>query len=605
VRPTAAVGDRDDLPRAGLLGALVFVGAHLPGLTNAHVVNDDVRQQLFWMQRWLDPELYPGDILADYARHYVPWGVQGVYWLASRAMSPLVFSKILPGLLFVGLGLALYGLGRTYGGRAAAWSTLALLWLDPFFLDRLAGGLARGFAAPLLALGWWGWASGRSRVIALALLLQSIFIPYAAVLFGTALGLGWLWAKAQRRQAEPFPSRRWHFVVGAGAASMVGAFSHSFSAAGYGPLVGGLASPEFGPTGRFPLLPFGSPGYELLVEPWLWLAPFREGGFVCGVLAVLALGTVLFVGGRRVLAAASTGLAAPVVHMMAASLLLYALARTFPLSLFFASRYLEHTAHLLLVVALGASLGRLLPPLSRTAAAVCLLVVVLLGTARQHGVGLFDYSANVALYDRLQALPKDALIAGHPYVMDSALTFGRRRVLATFELAHPWAHGYWRWLRPRIEDVLRAYYAAEPSEVLLVSQRYGIDFWVVDERHFAPRFLDPPSPMVPLCQALHLPSFLDSRCHALGLPYRVLDRSRLPEGLPGPAPFFAPFDGLVRRMIGERTRFALLSETAWPGERLGSHLRLVDLRGRELPPTRETSDARPERQPSRGVAPHL
>ena len=66
-----------------------------------------------------------------------------------------------------------------------------------------------------------------------------------------------------------------------------------------------------------------------------------------------------------------------------------------------------------------------------------------LGAWRLQGVGLKDYSAYRALYAALVSTPKDALIAGHPNLMDTIPTFARRRAFATYELAHPWSLGYW------------------------------------------------------------------------------------------------------------------------------------------------------------------
>ncbi|HZE20762.1 MAG TPA: hypothetical protein VE082_01800, partial [Desulfobaccales bacterium] len=66
-----------------LISGLIFVWAHFQGLTNPFIINDDVRQQIYWMQQWQDPSLFRGDFLTAYARHYVPWGVKAFYWLAS------------------------------------------------------------------------------------------------------------------------------------------------------------------------------------------------------------------------------------------------------------------------------------------------------------------------------------------------------------------------------------------------------------------------------------------------------------------------------------------------------------------------------------------
>ena len=62
----------------------------------------------------------------------------------------------------------------------------------------------------------------------------------------------------------------------------------------------------------------------------------------------------------------------------------------------------------------------------------------------------------------LAATPKDAIIAGHPNLMDNVPTFARRRALVTYKLAHPWSKGFWQRIEPRLEDLFAAYYAADP-----------------------------------------------------------------------------------------------------------------------------------------------
>ena len=181
-----------DFLMAGVLSAVVFFLAHLNAWSSPYVINDDVRQQIFWMQQWLDPQLFRGDLLAEYARHYVPWGVQGLYWLATWVTNPISFSKFLPGLLFIFLALCLYRLGLGIGGRSLAWTMVAVYWFMPFFLDNLAGGLARAFAAPLLAFFWLCWQEERPWGMGAALLLQALFIPYIFITSALAVALAWL-----------------------------------------------------------------------------------------------------------------------------------------------------------------------------------------------------------------------------------------------------------------------------------------------------------------------------------------------------------------------------------------------------------------------------
>lgn len=46
-----------------------------------YVVQDDARQHIFWMRRFLDPALFPNDLIADYFQSVVPWGYSTFYRL--------------------------------------------------------------------------------------------------------------------------------------------------------------------------------------------------------------------------------------------------------------------------------------------------------------------------------------------------------------------------------------------------------------------------------------------------------------------------------------------------------------------------------------------
>src|SRR5208337_393535 len=87
---------------------VVYMIAHWQGFRSPFVINDDVRQQIFWMQQWREPNLYPNDLLAGYARDYVSWGVIAIYRAASVFMDPLQFTKVLTGILFVLSALLIY-----------------------------------------------------------------------------------------------------------------------------------------------------------------------------------------------------------------------------------------------------------------------------------------------------------------------------------------------------------------------------------------------------------------------------------------------------------------------------------------------------------------
>ncbi len=552
-----------------LLSGAVFFSAHLRAFTSPYVINDDVRQQLYWMQQWLDPELFQGDLLTDYARHYVPWGVQGLYWLASWFVTPLVFSKVLPGLLFVLLGVCLYGLGDRLGNRGLGWTAVGVYWLLPFFLENLAGGLARAFAAPLLALFWLFWLDRRAWAMGAALFLQALFIPYLFPVAAAATLLAWGGARLGWGEPAPFPERPGHFGLLALAGGLVFLFQHRLTAAGFGPLVTAAAManrPEFGAQGRYPLLPLPSLVWEL-IAPWETIAPFREWGVLGGGLVAALLLAVLLYGAWKLNWRELAPRLQPALCLALSSFLLYFLARLFLLKLFVPDRYLIYTLNLVYCLALALLLRaaaaawpwpRPLAAPGRRALGLLILLVATLGGWRLQGAGLYDYSCYRPLYRALAQTPKDAVVAGHPNLMDGVPTFARRPALATYELAHPWSQGYWEKLKPRLDALFAAYYAADPEVVQDFCRQYQVAFLVVDDRHFTPAFLAGGTFLVPLEQRF-----------TPGRPRGLAEQVE--------APFFAPFAAAIRRQVKGRRQFALL---AWSGPAVpvDEHIRLLDLR---------------------------
>lgn len=476
--------------------ALVGALAQWPGLASPWVANDDVRQQLFWMQRWIDPALYPPDLLNEYARLYVSWGVRGLYRAGCLLFEPLFFAKLVAVALYAWLGAILYRTAEALRGRVLGCLALALCWLTPLFMENISGGLARAFAAPLLALFVLALVT-RSRGLALlAMAGQALFIPYILLVsLGTA-AVHFTLHRLGLVRAEPLLRRPADALVALLCVGLAAAWQHGIDAAGYGPLPWAAdvaGDPSFAEGGRLDLLPPPSVLWELAVRPWGSMAPFRDLGTAAGVATtVLALPLAAF-GARRADWRSLSPHAAPAASFALASLALYAAARVLMFKLFVPGRYLEYSVNLTAVLGLAllleAAVAPLLARLPRAAAAALLAAACILGGARQYGCELFDYSDGRALYEFARATPPESRFAGLPDAMDNLLTFGRRNVYASFELAHPWSAGYWRQLAPRIEKLVRAYYSADPEEVRRFCRAEGVDFLVADARHFDRAFM--------------------------------------------------------------------------------------------------------------------
>jgi hypothetical protein len=189
---------------------------------------------------------------------------------------------------------------------------------------------------------------------------------------------------------------------------------------------------------------------------------------------------------------------------------------------------------------------------------------------------LFDYGADAELYHVLRQTPKDSLLAGHPFLMDNALTFGQRKVYISYELTHPWSKGLWSKQAPRLRKLFDAYYASDPARVREFCAQERIDYLLVDERHFTREFLENQRPMAPLCELLPLPDAARSLCAFLLPEIRVPYETAYTELYPDDPPFFEPFRTQILARAKEAPHFALLDD--FPYRRVGERLRLLETR---------------------------
>ena len=113
------------------------------------------------------------------------------------------------------------------------------------------------------------------------------------------------------------------------------------------------------------------------------------------------------------------------------------------------------------------------------------MFLTLLGALRLHNVELYDYSAYSPLYSFFDSTPVDAVVAGHPEVMDNVMTFSRRKAFVTYKLSHPWIEPYWSVIKQRTYDLFDAYYSNSAEEIRNFCKRNGIGYIVVREEDFS------------------------------------------------------------------------------------------------------------------------
>jgi hypothetical protein len=93
------------------------------------------------------------------------------------------------------------------------------------------------------------------------------------------------------------------------------------------------------------------------------------------------------------------------------------------------------------------------------------------------------------LYEFFQEQPKDILIASVSSKVDNLPPFSKRSILFGWEYANPYHVGYYRQIRQRATDMIRAQYSQDLAEVQNFIRTYGVDFLLLDTNAFTPEYV--------------------------------------------------------------------------------------------------------------------
>ncbi len=93
-----------------------------------------------------------------------------------------------------------------------------------------------------------------------------------------------------------------------------------------------------------------------------------------------------------------------------------------------------------------------------------------------------DCGKDQALYSYLRTLPKGAIIAGDPKAIDCVPIETDRAVVISRKLYQPFDYTFLKFVRPRMVDMLRAYYGPSRRAIADLGTRYGATDLVIDRK---------------------------------------------------------------------------------------------------------------------------
>lgn len=473
--------------------------------SSEYVVQDDARQHVFWMQRFIDPELFPNDLIADYFQSVAPWGYTSLYRLfALIGIEPILLSKLLPlalGLITTGYGffVCLHLLPVPLAGFLSTLLLNQYLWMR----DDLISATAVAFVYPLLMVFLYALLQRSLIATGIAIALLGLCYPQAVFICAGVLILRLLqWRDGRLALSENSMDYR---IATVGLGVFIGVMLlYALKSSNYGPVISAAEArqlPEFLPNGMSKFF---------VDNPWhYWFTGQRSGmmprfGTVVPLVGAALFPFVLLVRRRFPLVEQLTQETQLLLQMVLASLGMFLISHALLFKLHLPSRYTEHSLRIVTAIAAGIALTAILDTLLRWTATgqktswiplsitVLLLVFLVIHPSFTKGFPKTQYviGKTPALYQFLAKQPKDSLIASLADEANNLPSFANRSILVGGEgYPVPYHKGYYAKIRQRTIDLIQAQYSSELSQVQAFIRQYGVDFWLLEKTAFLPQYL--------------------------------------------------------------------------------------------------------------------
>ncbi len=490
------------------------------GLSDPHSVQDDARQHVFWMARFVNPAAFPNDPIADYFQTVAPWAYQGIYRLVSVVIDPFVFNKLLP--MALGLVVAIYSvmLGWLMMPVPVAVALGAIfLQINLWLRDDLVSGTAVAFVVPLmLAVLVHGLRNQRLPLTIALLLLAGTYPQCALVMLGTlTLGAlpGWWVMKRSPRQTQITVAIAWGVVV-------LGLLPFLLRDNPFGPV---MQAAEAQTLGTFAPKAWSS---FFTGDSWnFWVCGQRSGILPQEWCRLMSNHSVLLVPMWSIFSLALPALISfrrlfplsvylqPASRLMGqlllSSLVFFSLAHQFLFRLHLPNRYTEHSLRIITALAGGIAIAVVLDRCMRiflnpekatmfsklggilgiTIALSALLYPVALN-AKNYDFPTTNYTAGIpSLHQFLRRQPNNILVASLEKEADNIPALAKRSIYVGSQgYILPYHKGFYEMMVGRLGELTDAQYSDRWDKINQFLLATKITHWLINRASFSESYLD-------------------------------------------------------------------------------------------------------------------
>ncbi|HLO48384.1 MAG TPA: hypothetical protein VK211_08195 [Kamptonema sp.] len=468
-----------------------FLGL-LPAFSSEYVVQDDARSHVVWMLRFLDRDLFPNDLIADYFQSLAPSGYNTFYRLmAAVGVNPLVFNKLLPTVL--GLITTAYCFGvslQILPVPAAGFIATLLLNQNLWLKDDLVSATPRAFFYPLFMAFLYYLLRRNLLGVGVAIALLGLFYPQGVLICAAVLIVHFISLNLHKINDRKI---NYQFLLTSLIVAALVLLPYALNPSEFGPVIAEAEArklPEFWPGGRASFFTdnfwdFWMTGDRSGIFPREWLSKFLTPPQVWAglLLPILLRYPAYFPLARQV-----TSRLIILPEIAIASMVVFFAAHAFAFKLHHPSRYTQHSLRMLMAIAGGIAIAIFIDAaykkIKLPLLALFLLPFTLIYPSLITNFPVTNYivGQQPTLYKFLNQQPKDALTASLALEANNLPAFAQRSILVGSEYALPYHKRYYTETNQRSNDLIEAQYSPSLIEVQNFIKKYGIDFWLLDSQ---------------------------------------------------------------------------------------------------------------------------
>ncbi len=478
--------------------------------SSEYVAQDDARQFVFWMQRFVDRELLRNDLMAEYYQSITPPGFASFYWLmAVMGVAPLLLSKILPMILGLVTTVYVFGVSMQILPVPAAGFLSALLLNHSIWMrNDVSSATPKAFAYPLFAAFLYYLLRGSWIPTLVAIALQGLFFAPMAFISGGVLLLRLVnWSNGRLTLSRD--RKDYLFSVTGLGVAFLSLLPYALTSSKFGPLITisqAKLIPDFMAGARVSFFYDNNPLRYWFAGPETGIFPYvGPAQIFIGVL----LPVLLVFPSRFPLTSQVTSKIKVLGEIAIASFGMFFAAHLLMFKLYGPSRYTQHSLRIVFAIASAILLISLMdaafrfypPPVAGGLRGVSLLplifsfLIFLAVVFYPNSLRFFPRPGYVVgevpeLYKFLQQQPKDSLVASLSLEANNLPTFAQRPILVAREYSLPFHTKYYAQIRQRVMDLINAQYNPDINQVRQFIQKYGVDFWLLDSSAFTPEYFN-------------------------------------------------------------------------------------------------------------------